>query len=86
MAIASVKGRYPETIRIYRAISKDFANLKGATIVAAQAAHHLHDFTLSRQLIEDGSVEDPGMIETFRLFEQRPPSISLDGMDVIPFD
>jgi len=26
------------------------------------------------------------MIETFRLFEQRPLSISLDGMDVIPFD
>jgi len=27
MAIASVKGRYPEAIQIYRAISKDFANL-----------------------------------------------------------
>jgi hypothetical protein len=86
MAIASVKGEYAEAIRFYRTISKEFSNLKAATIIAAQSAHHLHDFALSRQLIEDGSVDDPGMIETFRLFEQRPISISFDGMDVIPFD
>jgi hypothetical protein len=86
MAIASVKGQYAEATQIYRTISKDFSSLKGAAIVAAQSAHHLHDFALSRQLIEDGSVDDPGVTETFRLFEQRPISISLDGMDVIPFD
>ena len=54
MAIASVKGRYAESIRIYRTLSPNFANFKGATIVAAHAAHHLHDFALSQQLIDEG--------------------------------
>ena len=86
MAIASVKGRYAESIQIYRTLSRNFANLKGATIVAAQAAHHLHDFALSRRLIDDGGVDDPATIAMFRLFEQQPLSISLDGMDSVPFD
>jgi len=46
----------------------------------------MHDFALSRQLIEDGSVDDPATLATFRLFEQGPLSISLDGLDIIPFD
>jgi hypothetical protein len=86
MAIAFAKGQYPESIRIYRTLSRDFSGFKGATILAAQAAHHLHDFALSRQLIEDGSVDDPGMIAMFRLLAQQPVSIVLDGIDIIPFD
>lgn len=86
MVIAFVKGQYRDSIESYRAISRDSPNFKSTAIVAAQAAHHMHDFALSRQLIEDGSVDHPGTLATFRLFEQRPLSISLDGLDIIPFD
>jgi hypothetical protein len=55
-------------------------------LVCAEHADHLHNFALSRRLIGDGAVDDPGMETTFRLFEQQPVSISLDGMDIIPFD
>src|SRR5215467_5212374 len=76
MGIAFTKGQYAESIRIYRTLSRSFSNFKGATVMAAQAAHHLHDFVLSRQLIEEGGVDDPGTIAMFRLFEQQPLSIS----------
>jgi hypothetical protein len=55
-------------------------------LVCAEHTDHLHDFALSRQLVEDGAIDDPGMVTTFRLFGQQPVSISLDGMDIIPFD
>jgi predicted aspartyl protease len=86
MVIAFVKGQYRESLEHYRAISRDSPNFKSTAVIAAQAAHFLHDFSLSRRLIKEGTVEDPGMVATFELFERQPLSIDFLGMDIIPFD
>jgi hypothetical protein len=86
MVITFVKGQYRESLEHYQAISRDSPNFKSTAVIAAQAAHFLHDFSLSRRLIKEGAVEDPGMVATFELFERQPLSIGFVGMDIIPFD
>jgi hypothetical protein len=85
-AITFVKGQYSEAIEHHQAISRDSQNFKSTAILAAQAAHFLRDFTLSRRLIEEAAVTDAGMMTTFELFERQPLSIDFDGVDIIPFD